>query len=154
MDALALSYVARPALHEPAPGEMRVASDFGDAPTLLAYFSVNDEASGIMLRDMSWLTERFGRRGLRVIAISVDGETSAAAVSKEAEWRDYPYEWVVDSPEHARRISTGRDMPMGFLVRNGRVVRHSFGIVQDQGRTIWGGARIQMELDDSLPKAP
>lgn len=152
VDALAASYVASPATADAVTRDVRFLQDLGDAPTILAYFSTRTQESGIMLRDIAWLTERFRSRGLRVVAICVDGLASRDEVVAEAEWREYPYEWLIDSPEHARRISQSRDMPLGFLVLHGKVVLHSFGIVPEQGRTIFGGVRIQMMLDDSLPK--
>ncbi len=153
VDALALSYVAKPASGDTTPGSIRVAGDFADAPTIVAYYSLDTEESAVMLRDMSWLADAFGRRGLRVVAISIDGTDRAGDVRAEMKWRSYPYEWVIDTPEHAARISTIRDMPMGFLVINGRIVHRSFGIDQEHGRTIWGGMRVQRLLDELLPAA-
>ena len=152
VDALALSYVGQRVTENGTFEETRLASDFGGAPTIVAYYSLDSEESAISLRDISWLSERFGARGLHVVAISVDGPERLADVRKEIAWRRYPYEWVMDTPEHAERISHSREMPMGFLVLGGRIMRRSFGIVQDQGRTIWGGMRVQFQLDELLPK--
>ncbi len=153
LDALALSYVAKPVSEAIGSGAFRVASDLGDGPAIVAYYSVATEESAIMLRDISWLSEAFRQRGLRVIAISIDGPDHVRDVLAEMRWRNYPYDWVVDTPEHAARISTSRDMPIGFLIDHGRVLQRSFGIDRDRGRTIWGGMRVQMLLDEILPSA-
>lgn len=148
---MALSFVGRLASAPDSPAATRVFSHYSKGPVILAYFSMDTEESAIMLRDISWLTERFAPRGLRVVAICVDTISRAAELRTERHQSNYPYEWIFDSPEHARRLVRSRAMPMGFLVINGAFARRSFGIVQEQGRTIFGSMRIQVQLDDLLP---
>jgi hypothetical protein len=153
LDALAVSYVARDVDTDGSLGAVRLASDLGARPAIIAYYSVDGEDSAILLRDIAWLTERFLARGLHVVAISVDGPSRAADIRAEMARREYPYNWVMDTDEHAMRLRQSHDMPMAFLVVGGRIVKRSFGIDQQVGRSVWGGMRVQTELDEVLPPA-
>ncbi|MCC6317429.1 MAG: redoxin domain-containing protein [Gemmatimonadaceae bacterium] len=152
VDALARSFVGRP-IDSRHTGVFRAERDFPGPAVIFAYYSIEDEYSHIMLRDLSWLSERFAERGLRVVAIALDDTSHLPAIRRERKVRGYPFEWLLDTEGHASALQLARPVPMAFLFVGDTLVRRSFSIVQEQGRTIWGSMRVQMQLHELLPSA-
>jgi hypothetical protein len=152
IQALALSFVAKPVRDGAPSAEFRALPDFNDPWRLVVYWSLEDEASALTLRDMGWLHEEFEAKGLRIIAISVDSPDRFSDLVQESSFRDFRFAVLQDSPGHARLMRRASLLPVVLLVApDGSVRETTIGISDRQRRSYWGTPPAFSRLRELLP---
>ncbi len=153
--ALALSFVGKIVTEESHNPQFSTLSSDKSPATLVVYWSLEDEASGLTLRDLGPLHDRFRARNLRIVAVNVDPENRYNDLVAELRYRNFKFELVHDAPAHARMMRRVAALPISFLVTNdGSIKETIIGIDERLRRSHWGMPAAWIEIDSLLPRAP
>lgn len=154
IQALALSFVAKPVAEGTDNVDFRTLRSYTDPLTLIVYWSLEDEASGLALRDMGWLHDEFESRGLRIIAVSVDSPDRYSDLAAETSYRNFRFHVLQDSPGHARLMRRASQLPIVLLVAaDGSVKETTTGVSETLRRSYWGMPAAHTRLQELLNSA-
>src|SRR5690606_29266197 len=95
--------------------------------------------SGLTLRDLGPLHDRFRARNLRIVAVNVDPQDRYADMLEELRYRNFKFEVVQDAPAHARMMRRATPLPISYLVTSdGSIKEMVIGIDDRTRRSHWG----------------